>query len=49
MTSGSKYKIVGWRLLLCLGLFWRLPDDEVDGTRDGSVSHILAGPALLRF
>jgi hypothetical protein len=49
MTSGSKYMIVGWRLLRCSGLLWRLLDDEVDGTREGSVSHFLAGPALLRF
>jgi hypothetical protein len=49
MTSGSKYRIVGWRLLWCSGLFWRLLDDEVDGTREGSVSHLLAGLALLRF
>jgi hypothetical protein len=25
MTSGSKYRIVGWRLLWCSGLFWSLP------------------------
>jgi hypothetical protein len=24
MISGFKYRIVGWRLLWCLGLFWRL-------------------------
>jgi hypothetical protein len=24
MTSGSKYRIVGWGLLLCSGLFWSL-------------------------
>jgi hypothetical protein len=29
MTSGSKYRIVGWGLLQCSGLFWRLLDDEV--------------------
>jgi hypothetical protein len=25
MTSGSKYRIVGWGLLRCLGLFCSLP------------------------
>jgi hypothetical protein len=25
MTSGSKYRIVGWRLLWCSGMFWSLP------------------------
>jgi hypothetical protein len=25
MTNGSKYRIVSWRLLRCLGLFWNLP------------------------
>jgi hypothetical protein len=25
MTSGSKYRIVGWGLLRCSGLFWSLP------------------------
>jgi hypothetical protein len=49
MTSGSKYKIVGWRLLWCSDLVWRLLDDEVDGTREGSISHFLAGTELLRF
>jgi hypothetical protein len=49
MTSGSKYRIVGWGLLWCSGLFWRLLDDEVDDTRDGSTSHFLVGPALLCF
>jgi hypothetical protein len=24
MTSGSKYRIVGWRFLQCSGLFWSL-------------------------
>jgi hypothetical protein len=49
MTSGSKYRIVDWRLLWCSGLLWRLLDDEVDDTREGSISHFLAGTALLRF
>jgi hypothetical protein len=49
MTSGSKYRIVSWRLLQCSGLFWRLLDDEVDGTREGPVSHFLAELALLHF
>jgi hypothetical protein len=25
MTSGSKYRIVGWRLLQCSGMFWSTP------------------------
>jgi hypothetical protein len=25
MTSGSKYRIVSWGPLWCLGLFWSLP------------------------
>jgi hypothetical protein len=49
MISGSKYRIDGWKLLQCLGTFWRLLNDEVDGTREGSISHFLAGPALLCF
>jgi hypothetical protein len=49
MTSGSKYRVVSWRLLRCSGLIWRLVDDEVDGTREGSASHFLARPALLQY
>jgi hypothetical protein len=49
MTSGFKYRIVGRRLLQCSGLFQRLLDDEVDGTREGIVSPFLAGPTLLHF
>jgi hypothetical protein len=49
MTSGSKYGIVDQRLLRCLGLFQRLLNDEVDGTKEGSLSHFLAGPTSLRF
>jgi hypothetical protein len=32
MTSGSKYKIVGWGFLPCSSMFWRLLHDEVVGT-----------------
>jgi hypothetical protein len=49
MTSGSKYGIVDQRLLRCLGLFQRLLNDEVDGTKEGSLSHFLAGPTSLHF
>jgi hypothetical protein len=49
MTSGSRYMIVIWGLLWCSGLFWRLLDDEVDGTREGSASHFLERPASLPF
>jgi hypothetical protein len=49
MTSGPNYRVVSWRLLKCSGLFWRHLDNEVDGTRVGSVGHFLVGSALLHF
>jgi hypothetical protein len=45
MTNGSKYRIVGWRLLWCSDLFWRLVDDEVDAWL--IVCQVMSAPTIV--